>query len=428
MIKKIIFGAALLAVSNSFAQQGTASPYSFYGFGEKHFKGSNEIKSMGALAMFSDSLHINTLNPASYSDLQSTTFSLGASYKGNTLNNNLATEKTSSGSFDYLNIAFPAGKFAVAAGIMPYSFVGYNIQNTHTVNGITEARQYVGEGGLNRTFVGLSYKINKNFNIGIDAAYLFGDTETNLTIFGIDNGEGLPLTRGSRMRNQNYYSGFAINAGLNYKQPLSKNLTLFAGATFSPEMELKNDLTHTLATVELNSKGELTEIDSKVTNSEGEKLLLPTNYSFGLGLGNHLKWFVGAEYTATQISKYNEYYKYDNATYNDYFKVGIGGFFTPKHQSITSYFERITYRAGVNFEDTGLIINNKAIKGYNANIGIGLPVPFSLSQSYHNSNINIGFEYGQRGNTNMGLIKENYYGITIGLSFNDIWFKRRRFN
>src|SRR5690554_6401558 len=106
MIKKIIFGVALLAVSNSFAQQGTASPYSYYGFGDKHFKGANEIKSMGALAVFRDSLHLNTLNPASYSDLRATTFSFGTSYKGNTLNHNHTSQKTSSGAFDYLTIAF----------------------------------------------------------------------------------------------------------------------------------------------------------------------------------------------------------------------------------------------------------------------------------------------------------------------------------
>lgn len=422
MIKKIIFGVALLAVSNSFAQQGTASPYSYYGFGDKHFKGANEIKSMGALAVFRDSLHLNTLNPASYSDLLATTFSFGASYKGNTLTNNHASEKTSSGAFDYLTIAFPAGKFGIAAGIMPYSFVGYNVQNENTVNGITQARQYTGEGGLNRTFLGLSYKINKNFNIGIDGAYVFGDTETSLTKFVTDNGEGLPLDRGSRMRNQNYYSGFMINAGLNYKQPLGKKLTLFAGATFSPEMELKNDLTSTLATVEFDNKGQLTEVDINTTEMNGEKMLLPMNYSLGLGLGNDLKWFVGAEYTATQTSKYNNYYNYDNATYNDYFKVGIGGFFTPKYNSLTSYFERMTYRAGVNYEDTGLTINKEAVKGYNANVGFGFPV------GRYNSNINVGFEYGQRGNTNMGLIKENYYGINIGLSFNDIWFQRRKFD
>ncbi|HUH26528.1 MAG TPA: hypothetical protein VLY87_07860 [Flavobacterium sp.] len=425
MIKKIILGAALLAISNTFAQQGTASPYSYYGFGDKHFKGANEIKSMGSLAVYSDSLHINTLNPASYSKLQTTTFSVGASYKSTELKNTNSSAKINNGSFDYLTLAFPAGDFAIAAGIMPYSFVGYNMQNTNkAANNMTEASQYVGDGGLNRTFLGVSYKINKNFSIGIDGAYLFGDTETSLTKFVVDNGAGLPLDTGSKARNQNNYSGFSINAGLNYQQALNKKLNVYAAATFSPEMKLKNDQTKTLSTVVLDQQGNINESNAKVSTNQDEKMLLPTNYSIGLGIGNELKWFVGAEYTATQTSKYNSYMSYDKASYNDYMKVGFGGFYTPKYNSLTSYFERMTYRAGVNYENTGLIINTQEIKGLNANVGLGLPV----GRFNHNSNINIGFEYGQRGNTNMGLIKENYYGFTVGLSFNDVWFQRRKFN
>src|SRR5690606_40784574 len=105
---------------------------------------ANEIKSLGGLAVYRDSLHINTLNPASYSKLQTTTFSMGASYKGTTLKNQNSSEKVSTGSFDYLALAFPAGKVNVAAGIMPYSFVGYNIQNRGTDGDFTEARQYQG--------------------------------------------------------------------------------------------------------------------------------------------------------------------------------------------------------------------------------------------------------------------------------------------
>ncbi|UUV21405.1 hypothetical protein [Paenimyroides aestuarii] len=423
MIRKIVLGVALASTCHTFAQQGTASPYSYYGFGDQQFKGANEIKSMGSLAVYSDSLHINTLNPASYAKLQTTTFSLGASYKGNNLQNANSKEKTTSGSFDYLALAFPAGDFNVAVGIMPYSFVGYNIQNTNiNDNGMTISRQYVGEGGLNRTFLGLSYKISKNFSIGVNGAYIFGDTETSLTKFIADNGEGVAFDRGSRIRNLNNYSGFSITGGFNFEQPLKNKLKLYASATFSPEMQLKNDQTKTLATVRLSTQTGLQEINATTTQNSNEEMLLPMNYSFGAGIGNHLKWFVGAEYTANQTSKYNTFYKYENATYNDYMKIGVGGFYTPKYNSFTSYLERMTYRAGFNYENTGLVINQEEIKGINANIGIGFPV------GRYNSNINLGFEYGQKGNTNMGLIKENYYGVNIGLSFNDVWFKRRKFD
>ena len=422
MIKKIILAATLLSITNTFAQQGTASPYSFYGFGDKHFKGTNEIKTMGALAVYSDSLHINILNPASYSKLKSTTFSLGGSYKINNMEDASRKEKSISGTFDYLALAFPAGKLGVSLGIMPYSFVGYNVQNKQTINNITEARQYVGEGGLNRTYLGLGYSITKNLSIGVEGAYIFGNTETSLTKFLTDNGEGIALSRGTRIRNLNNYSGFTANIGANYQQPLTSKLKLHLGATFSPEMKLSNNQEKVLATVETNTDKGFIEIDSKSTKTNNEKMLLPTNYSFGVGLGDQLKWFIGAEYTATQTSKYNDFYSYDNASYNDYMKIGIGGFYTPKYNSFTSYFERMTYRAGFNYENTGLVLNNEEIKGLNANIGLGLPV------GRFNSNLNIGFEYGQKGNTNMGLIKENYYGFTIGLSFNDIWFQRRKFD
>ncbi len=427
MIKKIILGVALAGISNTYAQQGTASPYSYYGFGDKHFKGSNEIKDMGSLAVFRDSLHINTLNPASYAKLQATTFSLGASYKATNLSNTNTKEKTTSGSFDYLALAFPAGNFGVAVGIMPYSFVGYNIQNKSTSGDFSQANQYIGEGGLNRTFLGLSYKINKNFSIGVDGAYIFGDTETSTTTFITNNGEGVAIDRGTRYRNLNNYSGLTLNAGLNFEQPLNNKISLFASATYSPEMKLKNDQEIIKATVTADSSVGFVEIDSKKETDYDEKMLLPMNYSIGLGIGNHLKWFVGAEYTATQTSKYNNFYHYPSAHYNDYMKIGIGGFYAPKFDSFTSYFEKISYRAGINYENTGLVINNQEIKGYNANIGIGLPVPFSKSMM-SNSNLNIGFEYGQKGNTNMGLIKENYYGVHIGFSFSDVWFKRRKFN
>jgi hypothetical protein len=44
MIKKLIIAACLLLSVVSFAQQGTASPYSYYGIGD--VKGTAEIRSM----------------------------------------------------------------------------------------------------------------------------------------------------------------------------------------------------------------------------------------------------------------------------------------------------------------------------------------------------------------------------------------------
>jgi long-subunit fatty acid transport protein len=86
MIKKLIIAACLLLSVVSFAQQGTASPYSYYGIGDVRYKGTAEIRSMAGIAVEQDSIHLNIDNPASYSNLKLTTFALGGLYNSTQVN------------------------------------------------------------------------------------------------------------------------------------------------------------------------------------------------------------------------------------------------------------------------------------------------------------------------------------------------------
>jgi len=43
------------------------------------------------------------------------------------------------------------------------------------------------------------------------------------------------------------------------------------------------------------------------------------------------------------------------------------------------------------------------------------------------SNVNLGFEYGQRGTTDSGLVQEDFFSAKISLSLNDRWFVKRKF-
>ncbi len=87
MIKKITTSIGLLITVLSFAQQSTSSPYSAFGIGEQRLKGTSEQRAMGGLGIFPDSIHLNLLNPASYSGLQLTIISVG----GQTTFNELKT-------------------------------------------------------------------------------------------------------------------------------------------------------------------------------------------------------------------------------------------------------------------------------------------------------------------------------------------------
>ena len=40
----------------------------------------------------------------------------------------------------------------------------------------------------------------------------------------------------------------------------------------------------------------------------------------------------------------------------------------------------------------------------------------------------LGHEFGKRGSQDNGLIQESYWNLIVGLSLNDIWFIKRKFN
>ncbi|MDP5101128.1 MAG: hypothetical protein NWQ09_07365, partial [Nonlabens sp.] len=75
------------------------------------------------------------------------------------------------------------------------------------------------------------------------------------------------------------------------------------------------------------------------------------------------------------------------------------------------------------YEQTGLMLENESITEFGMSFGMGLPIG---SRSGF-SNANIGLEYGQRGTTSGGLIKENFFSLSIGLSLNDKWFTPRKY-
>ena len=58
MIQKIVVSICLLFSLGILAQQGTSSPYSYYGIGEIKFRGTFDNRAMGGLSVFPDSTHV----------------------------------------------------------------------------------------------------------------------------------------------------------------------------------------------------------------------------------------------------------------------------------------------------------------------------------------------------------------------------------
>lgn len=415
MIKKFFISSCLLLSLVTFSQEGTSSPYSFYGIGETRFNGNVESRSMGGISMVPDSTRINFQNPAGYGNLKWTNFTIAASseYKKQKSGTSDATAQRTT--LDYLALAIPLGKFGAGFGLIPYSSVGYKIENIYE-DGSQNSKRFNGWGGMNRVFLGTGYRILPNLSIGATAYYNFGKIQTNSVEF-------IPYVPiGSRELNVTDLTGLNLNFGLMYQYKLKDKITLFSSLTYTPKSILVSNNERTISTVTINSDFDYTDVDSYDSVTTKTDLQLPQKWALGLGIGDTKKWAFGVDVALQDIGKlYNTYNTADNVTYSKYKRYGFGGFYTPASNPFFSYAKRITYRGGFVYEKTGLIVNSTAINDVGMTLGVGLPITGSLS------NLNVGFEFGKKGTTSNNLVQENYFILNLGFSLNDKWFVKNKY-
>jgi hypothetical protein len=423
MVKKIIVSICLLFSLASFAQQSTASPYSYYGIGDVRFKGSIENRSMGGMAVVADSTHINVMNPASFSSLKLTTFSVGGTFAASKLRTNTQNEKAQRTTLDYLAIGIPIKKLGIGFGLIPYSAVGYSIRNTTYPSGIKSINYYSGDGGMNKVFIGFGYQLTKQLSFGTDLQYNFGKIDTKNVAVMYDAFD-TQIQYGTREANSSNISGVNFNTGLTFNSKISKKVSIFSSATYSPQSTLNLQNSRRIAAVQsVSGANEVVVGDDLEINVANTKLKLPSKFTFGLGIGDAKKWIIGSEVVFQGTSNFgNRFNDINNVAYENAARYTFGGYYTPNYKSFSNYFERVTYRSGFRYENTGLVIDNQSIKDNAFTLGLGLPLRGTFS------NINIGFELGSRGTKNSGLVKENYMNFSVGLSFNDRWFQKRKFD
>ncbi len=442
MIKRLIVICIAIIGSCAYAQTGTASPYSFYGIGSLKFKGTVENRSMGGLSVYLDSIHVNLRNPASYvgknvegqffdGESRPVKFTVAGTMSDVNLKSGAGEAETNSSTFDYIALSIPMGKFGFGFGLLPFTSVGYKIETLNDNNDL-ESR-FNGEGGVNKVFVGLGYQISDKLSAGVDFNYNFGNIQNQALVLEYTGPpENELLQYQSQEDNRSDLSGVNFNFGLAYRTMISDKLELITTATYSPKSQLTSKNQRFFSTVSLDQiTGEVArtwqtqEADLEGQNLENTELTLPSRLSFGAGLGKPRSWFVGAEYITQNTSDFsNPVFRDNNTSYENASQFSVGGFYIPNYNAFSGYFKRVVYRAGFNFANTGLVINDESIKEFGISFGLGLPV----GNRNLFSNANIGFEFGQRGTTNKNLIKENFINFNLSLSLNSRWFRQRKYD
>jgi hypothetical protein len=417
MIKNLLVSLVLLFSIGLVAQNGTPSIYSFYGIGDITFKGALENRMMGGVSVFTDSIHINLQNPAAFASLKFTSLTISGSNKRTNFETNTAKNDATRSSIDYFAVGLPLGKkFGGGFGLMPFSSVGYKIQSLAQTE-TESSERYTGTGGLNKVFLAFGYQLTPKLSVGLDLNYNFGEISTTGIVF-------LPDTQfGSRELNTSNMSGLIFNSGLMFQSRLKNKMDVFASLVFTPESQLKLSNERNIATILYsNQSGEVVVDDQDIPVSD-VTIKMPTRLSIGGGIGVVRKWLLGTEITFKNSSNFgSRFTDIQNVSYENSQKYSVGGYFIPNYNSFSSYFKRVTYRGGLRYETTGLVVNNKSIEDMALTFGFGLPLRGTFS------NINFGFEFGKRGTKAAGLVQENYRSLSISLSLNDKWFVKRKYD
>ena len=418
MIKVNLSLLLFIFTSAIFAQSGSSSPYSGGGLGERNFSGTEANRHMGGLDVFTDSIHANLNNPASFGFLKLTTYSVGVNYTNNSLSSTTDSFKADTASLDYLAVSIPAGIFGFSFGILPYSSVGYKVRDLSGSDDFKISNRYEGSGGINQTYISIGIPVTKFFAVGASINYNFGKLfyRTGQFLTGIENGTFLS--------NQSSISGLSYLFSAQANIPIKKKYNFQGMFSFEPKAPLNSENNRVFYTQSINNQSvsDFIEVNLDAIGLDVTSVDISKTYKLGLGFGENKKWFLGLQRNLTKSATFNnDFFKRENIRYRDSKKWTIGGFYIPNYASFTSFWSRVVYRFGFRSEQMSLIVNNIPLTETGISFGVGLPLGGL-------SNANVGLEISQRGQKEFGILKETLIALRIGLSLNDVWFIKRKFN
>lgn len=430
---------ALLAfVLIATALKAQNSPYSRYGIGDLVKSGNVVTRGMGGISQaYSDAQTLNFLNPASYANLQLTTFDFGVESGYRRLTDpSKQTFSSGYGTLSYLQLGVPLKQgrgWGLDLGLRPVSKVNYNITRSDSLTSIGSpaSYQYQGSGGLYQVFVGTAYRI-KGISLGVNAGYMFGSIQRSTSVqYPTDSlGVGPFPTLYSE---KTAIKGFFWNAGLQAHVKLSKKISMELGATGSNQTTLNTSTESLNETVYYNTDPTDPSAHNQDTASyvSGQKgtLIYPKSFGVGVLVHNAGNWSVGADYTSSQWKDYRFNGQTDSVQNSWMLRLGAQVVPDISGQS-TSYWSLVAYRVGFYTGQDYLRYGGANLKEYAFTVGLGLPVR-NFSRAYTGSNqyslINTAFEFGRRGSTATNPISENFLKISVGFSLSDIWFIKQKY-
>lgn len=415
---KMVFVAVMLVVittcHTAHCQITTNSPFTRYGYGQLEDAGFSRTQSMGgtSVAMYSP-LHINPVNPATYTSTDSTTFLFEVGISGllSNFKSGDASKNTFTGRLDYIALQSPITKWlGLSAGLLPYSYIGYNytINDSIDLPG-TETKQfytqgYQGNGGINQVYLGLTFNLFDYVTFGANGYYMFGNLNHFRTMsYSTSNLDNY----GTVFRSQQHVNNFNVRFGLQYHQPFGKSHKLTLGAIYEFQTGLHGDY-------ELLKYG----VDTLTVQANSEDYFqMPQMYGVGITYEYQNRLTLGADFTMYEFGK--ALFEGIRGSLADRMKIAVGAEYVNNPQG-RRYVDRMWWRLGANYRKSYIKVDDMQTTDFSITLGIGFPLRTSRTIIHFN------MEYGNVGSQQFAKLQENYFKFGFSLSLNEMWFVKQK--
>ena len=406
--------------------QAAPSPFTDFGIGEAYGNSLIHNQGSGGIGVSHPQFwFLNNQNPALLVFNPYTVFEVGTIYESRTVKSATTKDKNTGGNLNYLAIAFPIKltKWTTSAGLMPYTHVNYNFQFPQQIkdpNGQVVDTAIVRQratGGLTQLYWSNGVRLTKSISVGLKSTYLFGPVDNiySNVVNNIANGAVPYVISIDEKTNVN---GFNFGLGFSFSKDslgTRNNKRISVGAVYDFSSKLKGKINRQIIRTTI-AEDTVERYPLSVTTG---KIEMPSSFTVGISYAKGAQWMVGTEFSYQDWSSFKSVNQ-DDEGLGESWRAALGGEYTANPNALENYLKRITFRTGLSLERYPFFANNKPVDDFGINFGMSLPAG--------RSSVDLAFKFGKRGNKDENILEESYFKIFFGLTFNDQWFIKRKFD
>jgi hypothetical protein len=423
LCKKIlpVLTSLLLGSLTAFGQ-AARSPFSSTGLGEQFGNALTHNQGMGGVGLSAPQYwYLNNQNPALLIFNRITTFEAGLVGETRTIKSPTLTENSGSGNLNYLALGIPIkpGKWTASISLMPYSRLNYQQQRTEVIQGDTTQINVLekGSGGINQFSFSNGVAINRKISAGFKASYLFSSVVNEYSNLLMGTQQVLLIS--PNIYERTFVSDFQFTPAVSiHLDSLGKRdqYRFNVGVVYDFKTNLNSKF---YQRIERRNVAGLIDSTTLISNQPGY-ITIPSKLSVGVSLSKSYRWTVALDGTYSSYSQYRDLAG-RNPYNGDAWSLAAGYEITPDAGSLGSYLKRMTYRTGVSLENSPYLANGNAVRDFGITFGLSLPVT-------RISSLDLALKVGKRGDKTLNGVEESYLKLYFGMTFNDQWFIKRRFD